>query len=122
MVVIIATKATDTAERTAELFMTRWFCRGMGMPQAIVSDHVPIFASDMWTELVRILKVNHTMSTARHQQSDGRAENMVKQVKTAITKLYAQGERNIEGMLPFIEFALYNSINEITGFTPFYLA
>jgi hypothetical protein len=102
--VIIATKATDTPQRTTELFMTRWFCRGMGMPQAIVSDINQIFASDMWTELMRILKVNHTMSTARNQQSDGVVENLLKQVKTSITKLYEQGERNIEGMLPFIEF------------------
>jgi hypothetical protein len=94
----------------------------MGIPQTITSDRDPKFGASLWNELMKILEITHRMATARHQRTDGQAENMVKQVKTALTKLFEQGELNVEEMLPYLEFALNNSVNQSTGFTPFYLA
>jgi hypothetical protein len=62
------------------------------------------------------------MATAHHQRTDGQAENMVKQVKTGLTKLFDQGEQHLEEILPYVEFALNNSANQTMVFIPFYLA
>jgi hypothetical protein len=47
---------------------------------------------------------------------------MIKQVKTALTKLFDGGGTHLETLLPYLEFALNNPINQTTGFTSFYLA
>jgi hypothetical protein len=122
LTVLISTSENDTTARTAELLMKHWVCRGMGVPQTITPDRDLKFGASLWNELMKILQIKHRMATARHQRTDGQAENMVKQVKTALTKLSDQGELNVEEILPYLEFALNNSVNQSTGFTPFYLA
>jgi hypothetical protein len=112
---LIPTEETDTAERTAELLMENWFCRGMGLPTTITSDRDPKFQAQLWKFLMKQLGIKHNMATARHQQTDGQAENMVKQVKTALTKLFDQGDTDIPKLLPYLEYALNNSVNQTTG-------
>jgi transposase InsO family protein len=94
----------------------------MGVPQTITSDRDSKFGASIWKTIIKRLAIKHHMATARHQRTDGQTENMVKQVKTALTKLFDQGETQLETLLPYLEFALNNSINQTTGFTPFYLA
>jgi hypothetical protein len=42
-----------------------------GLPAMIISDRDKIFTSNMWKELFALAKVDLSMSTAYHPQSDG---------------------------------------------------
>jgi hypothetical protein len=122
LTVLVSTHDTDTAEHTAELLIKHWICRGMGVPQTITSDRDGKFGASILKTIMNRLEIKHNIATARHQRTHGQTENMFKQAKTALTKLFDQGETKIETLLPYLEFALNNSVNQTTGFTPFYLA
>lgn len=62
------------------------------------------------------------MSTARHQQTDGGAEVSVRIEKTTLKKMVNHHQDDWTMFLREIQFAFNNSINSMTGFTPFYLA
>jgi hypothetical protein len=121
LTVLISTFDNDTAEHTAELLIKHWICRGMGVPHTITSDRDAKFGASICKTIMNKLAIKHNIATARHQRTDCQAENMVKQVKTALTKLFDGGGTHLETLLPYLEFALNNSINPTTGFTPFYL-
>jgi len=62
------------------------------------------------------------MSNARHQQTDGGAETVVKSEKETLTKLVNHHQDDWTSLLQGIQFAFNNSVNATTGFSPFYLA
>jgi hypothetical protein len=61
------------AEGLAELFLSNIFCLH-GLPETIVSDHVPQFASYFWKHLCHALKIEPRLSTAFHPETDGQTE------------------------------------------------
>ena len=81
LVSLSATTTRATAKEVAEIFLRDWYCRGFGIPKTIISDRDKIFVSNIWRELVKALKVEHNMSTARHQQTNGGTEHYVKMLK-----------------------------------------
>ena len=45
-----------------------------GLPECIMSDHDPRFCGHFWEELMSLLDMMLTFSTASHPQTDGMAE------------------------------------------------
>ena len=77
----------------------------------------------MWTDLAAILGITLHTSTARHQQTNGQAEIAIRTYKRTARK-YPKLLDSVEWEtnLVLLEFALNNSINASSGFTPYYLA
>ena len=71
-VLIPCTKEID-ALGTAELLFKHVFKR-FGLPQQIISDRGPQFASKVFQELCKHLGIKSKMSTAYHPQTDGQTE------------------------------------------------
>ena len=113
---------TDTAEQVAERFLTGWYCKGAGLPKVITSDRDSRFLSAFWRTLCARLQIKQELTTARHQQADGQAERAVGLMKAILRKYVERGDATWDLRLPFIEFAVNNSVSASTGFTPFYLA
>jgi hypothetical protein len=69
------------------------------------------------------LGIDLQISTSRHQQTNGQAEIAIRTYKRTARK-YSQllKPEEWETNLGLLEFALNNSINASTGFTPYYLA
>ena len=72
-VILIPTSKTVTAEATAKLLMEHLHKR-FGLPDKIISDRGPQFAAKLFRELLKLLGVESSLSTAFHPQSDGTTE------------------------------------------------
>jgi hypothetical protein len=67
------------------------------------------------------LQIQQNFSTPRHQQANGQAEIQVRLVKKVLRKYVDYKAENWSEVLPLVEFALNNSANTSTGYSPFYL-
>jgi hypothetical protein len=110
-----------TAKDVASILFHNWYLKGYGLPFSIVSDRDSRLAGDVWTEFCTLTGISQTMSTARHQQTDGQAEIAIRIVSTALAKVCNHKKSNWVAKLPLILFSYNNSLHSVTGFSPFYL-
>ena len=123
LVKLVPSKNTDTVEKTARRFISNWYSLGFGLPKSITSDRDSKFTSALWTELSRALQFELHLSTARHQQTNGQAEIAIRTYKRTARKFPGLLDKDEwDSNLRILEFALNNSINASTGFSPFLLA
>jgi len=71
----IPVKYPYTASTIAQAFLDN-VVKLHGLPNSIVSDRDTVFASHFWTQLFKLYKVNLTLSTAYHPQTDGQTERV----------------------------------------------
>lgn len=113
-------KSDLTAIEVAELFYKTVF-KYHGLPDSIVSDRDPLFTSNFWQELMKILEVRLKMSTAHHPQTDGQTEVMNRIVEEYL-RLYCNFRQDDwDDHLDTAEFAYSSSIFQATGLTPFHM-
>ena len=72
-VILIPCDKTITAEGTAKLLLKNLYKR-FGLPDKIISDQGPQFASKAFVELLKLLGIKLALSTAYHPQTDGTTE------------------------------------------------
>ena len=113
-------KTTDTAKDVAKNFL-KYFFRLHGIPLSIVSDRDVRFTSSWWKELQEILGVKLLMSTAFHPQTDGATERFNRTAIEILRSFCNYKQDNWDILLPLVEFAINDSVNVTTGFTPFML-
>jgi hypothetical protein len=113
---------TDTAEDFARSFLAAWVLQGKGTPTTIISDRGSQFTSNFWQALCHQLKIEISLSTARHQESDGQSEIGIKTAKTILKHYADYSQGNWTTHLKTMEFAVNDSVSASTGFTPFFLA
>ena len=92
-----------------------------GLPNSIISDRGPQFASQVMKELNTLLGIRTKLSTAFHPQTDGQTER-VNQILEQYLRCYV--EYNVDDwsrLLPTAEFAYNNVAHEGTKETPFFL-
>lgn len=117
---VIPTMTTITAEQLAEVFFDRWYCEN-GLPGDIVSDRDKLFMSRFWKALHKLTGVKLKASTAYHPETDGASERSNKTVIQALRYHVDHHQRGWVRALPRIRFAIMNTVNKSTGFTPFQL-
>jgi hypothetical protein len=88
-----------------------------GIPATIVSDRDPVFTSEFWRELFRLVGVKLNMS-AFHPQSDGQSEATNKIIAMYLRCLTGDRPRNWLEWLPWAEFC-YNSHQQSLKTSPF---
>ena len=119
-VCILPCSSTLTAENLAVVFFDNWYCEN-GLPLEIISDHDKLFVSHFWKALHTLTGTKVKLSTAYHLQTDGASECTN---KTVNQMLHYHVERNQSGWvkaLPLICFNIMNTVNKLTGFSPFQL-
>jgi hypothetical protein len=122
-VALIPGRKSDGTAEIADDLITKWILKGgHGTPTTIITDRDSRWCAQLWQDICTALKIEHSAMTARHQQGNGQAEIMVRIVKRILSKLsnYAQSDWHL--YIPYVEFAINNSICSSTGFTPFELA
>jgi hypothetical protein len=71
----IPVKHLYTAFTIAQLFLNN-IVKLYGLPRSIVTDRDTIFVSNFWKQVFRLYKVNLSLSTAYHPQTDGQTERV----------------------------------------------
>ena len=116
---LVPCHTTVNAEDLADLFLKNVF-RLHGLPDSIISDRGPQFASRFWHHLTACLKTEPRLSTAFHPETDGQTERI-----NAIMEQYLRGYVNYQQddwvrYLHLAEFAANNQVSDTLGISPFF--
>src|SRR5271169_4966913 len=91
-IILIPCAKTLTAENTGQLLLDNQFKRS-GLPDQVLSDRGPQFATRAFRELLKLLKIKSSLTTAYHPQSDGATEQVNQEIK-AYLSIYCAGQPN----------------------------
>jgi transposase InsO family protein len=116
---LIPCKTTITAEGLVQFFCDRVFCYH-GLPETIVSDRGPQFASRFWKHLCHALKIDPRLSTAFHPQTDGQTERVNAVVEQHLRAYIFYLLDDWVDYLFLAEFAGNNQVSESTTLSPFF--
>lgn len=114
----IPVKAKRDAEYLAKKYVSQ-VVRYHGVPQHIVSDRDPLFASTFWQALQKALGTKHSMSTAYHPQTDGQTERLNLVMEDMLRACVLDYPGSWEDHLALVEFAYNNSYHSSIGMAPF---
>lgn len=92
-----------------------------GLPRVIISDRDSKLTSDVWTALMEYMGVQHRLSTAHHQQTDGGSERTIRILKEALRHYVDKDGSNWSRYLSRLEVAYNSTPQGSTGQTPFEL-
>jgi hypothetical protein len=117
---LIPCRTDATAEDIAQLFFSHWYCEN-GLPTSIVSDRDRLFVSAFWKALHQLSGVKLAMSSSFHPETDGSSERTNKSVIQSIRFHVERNQKGWVASLLRVHFALMNTVNTSTGFSPFQL-
>jgi transposase InsO family protein len=92
-----------------------------GIPRKFNSDWGPQFASHVMCALLKQLGVEAGITTAYHPQANGQTERINCKVATYLRMFSNCHKTDWVDQLPMAKFALNNRVNNVTGFSLFYL-
>ena len=117
---VVPTRTDISAEEFASLFFDHWYCEN-GLPLEFISDRDKLFVSRFWKRLTKITGVKLGMSTAFHPETDGASERTNKTVNQCLRYHVTRNQKGWVRALPRVRFAIMNTVNKSTGFSPFQL-
>ena len=112
-------KGTPSARETAEIFI-REIIRLNGIPRNIISDRGVQFTSRFWKALCKLLKIELSMSSAYHPQTNGQTERTNQTLEQYLRCFTTFVQDDWVALLPFAEFSYNNSKHSVTGQSPFF--
>ena len=112
--------STAMAAEVAVVLFDEWYCEN-GLMRQIITDWDALFTSELWTALHKLTGVKLKMSTAYHPQTDRSSERTNKTLNQAICYHVNNNQKGWLSKLPRICFAIMNTVNASTGFSPFHL-
>ena len=109
-----------TWEGTAELLRDNVYKR-FGLPDQIISDRDPRFAAHAFRELLKLLNINSSLSTAYHPQTDGATERTNQEIEAYLSIYCASHPEEWLKSLTTLEFTHNNRRHADRLHTPFEL-
>jgi len=106
------TNAPGCASRALSVFC-HW-----GFPSRIISDNGPQFASEIWIEVMKLLKIK-AVFTSPYQPQGNLTERKNRDIKTYLIKYMEEKHRNWDQYLNLMLAALRNAKIKSIGLTPF---
>ena len=119
-IILLPCTKTITAEETAELLLNNLYKR-FGLPDKIISDRGPQFASRTFVELMKLLGIKSTLSTAYHPQTDGTTERVNQEIKASLSIYCISHPEEWLHALTTLEFTHNNRRHADRQKTPFEL-
>jgi hypothetical protein len=115
----LATTTVDAPE-LAQIFFDTVF-RHHGLPNKIVSDRDPRFASSFWQSLFGLTGTKLGMSTAFHPETDGQSERTNRTLEDMLRAFTNDRHTDWDRHITSAEFAYNNATQASTQHSPFYL-
>jgi len=116
---LVLCTTTITAEELGVLFYDRVF-RYHSLPDTIVSDRGPQFASRFWKHLCSCLKIDARLSTAFHPQTDGQTKRVNAVVEQHLWAYVAHLQDDWADYLFLAEFSGNNQVSDTTTLSLFF--
>jgi transposase InsO family protein len=91
-----------------------------GLPNTVISDRGPQFASAFMKELNKMLGIETKLSTAYHPQTDGQTERMNQELEQYLRMFVNYRQSDWPEWLAIAEFSYNNKIQTSTRTSPFY--
>ncbi|KIH54937.1 hypothetical protein ANCDUO_14914 [Ancylostoma duodenale] len=118
---VICSAITDQQTKTiAKTFVNDVICR-YGVPEILITDRGSNYTSELFKDIVEIIGVKHSLTTAYHHEANGQVERYVKTITDSLTCFVKDSRESWSDFLQLIVFAINTSQNETTGETPFFL-
>jgi hypothetical protein len=114
------TKLGATANATVTMMLDHVFKR-FGLPDKVITDRGPQFASGMFRELMKHLGVQTSLSTAYHPQTDGTTEWFNQEIEAYLSIYCTSHPEDWVDALPVLEFTHNNWQHSDWKNTPFEL-
>lgn len=105
------------AKTVAEIFVNEIISRH-GVPQEVHTDQGRNFESKLFAELMVLLGIRKTRTTALHPQSDGQVERQHRTIVNFLAKFISENQRDWDRWIPMFLLAYRSSTHESTGVTP----
>ena len=101
--VLILTVKTVTATGTAELLKDNVF-RRYRLPETLISDRDPRFASTVFQEWLKLLGIKSAMSTTYHPQTDGATERLMQEIQAYLSIYCIANPTDWTSAIPMLKF------------------
>ncbi|UYV65651.1 hypothetical protein LAZ67_3004955 [Cordylochernes scorpioides] len=92
-----------------------------GAPRFLISDRGSQFTRNLMKEVMKMCKVKHCFTTSYHPQTNGLTERLNRTLINMISMYVNTDQKNWDEILPFITHAYNTTIQETTGYSPFFL-
>ncbi|UYV82700.1 hypothetical protein LAZ67_22000606 [Cordylochernes scorpioides] len=79
------------------------------------------FTSNLMKEVMKMCKVKHCFTTSYHPQTNGLTERLNRTLINMISMYVNTDQKNWDEILPFVTHAYNTTIQETTGYSPFFL-
>jgi len=119
-VILMPCNKTLTSEGTAKLLLENLYKR-FGLPDKIISDRGPQFASKAFIELLKLLGIKSALSTAYHPQTDGTTERVNQEIEAYLSIYCSSHPEDWPHALHTLEFTHNNRRHADRQNTPFEL-
>ena len=119
-VILSLCNKTITSENTAKLLLEGLYKR-FGLPDKIISDWGPQFASKAFTELLKLIGIKSALSTAYHPQTDGTTKWVNQEIEAYLSIYCASHPEDWLKTLHLMEFTHNNWRHADRQTTPFEL-
>jgi len=106
-VILVPTTKKQTADTTAQILLDNLYKR-LGLPDKFISDWGPQFAAKAFWELLKLLSIKSSLSTAYHPQSDGATEHINQEIEAYVAIYCYTHPEMWAKMLPTLEFTHNN--------------
>ncbi|XP_071652203.1 uncharacterized protein [Temnothorax longispinosus] len=105
------------ASTVAEVFVNQVISRH-GVPLEVHTDQGKNFESKLFAELMNLLGIRKTRTTALHPQSDGQVERQHQTIVNYLAKYISENQKDWDRWVPMFLLAYRSSKHETTGVTP----
>ncbi|UYV70290.1 K02A2.6-like, partial [Cordylochernes scorpioides] len=92
-----------------------------GAPQYLISERGSQFTSNLMKEVMKTCKIKHCFTTSYHPQTNGLTERLNRTLINMLSMYVNTVQKNWDEILPFITHAYNTTIQETTGYSPFFL-
>ncbi|UYV67231.1 K02A2.6-like, partial [Cordylochernes scorpioides] len=92
-----------------------------GAPQYLISDRGSQFTSNLMKEVMKMCKIKHCFTTSYHPQTNGLTGRLNRTLINMLSMYVNTDQKNWDEILPFFTHAYNTTIQETTGYSPFFL-